>query len=88
MLPKVIKRDGVVEKFSIINIGKVAMASGLTPEQAKSLAESMSRWAESLNVEQITSVQIRDKMIEELGAMNQNAKDLYQWYEQSKENAV
>lgn len=85
MLPKVVKRDGTIEKFSYINIAKVGIASGLTPEQAKTLAERIGQWALSLNSEQITSLQIRDKLLEELPKINQSAAELYKWYEQTKE---
>lgn len=87
MVPKVIKRDGQSEKFSLINIAKVAVAAGLTPEQAKSLAEKMSVWAEGLGMDHITSLQVRDKMLTELAAINPNAADLYKWYELSKEES-
>jgi hypothetical protein len=85
MLPKVQKRDGSIEKFSYINISKVGMASGLTPEQSKVIAELIGNWAMNLHVEQITSLQIRDKMIEELPKINENAAEMYRWYEQTKE---
>ena len=85
MLPKVIKRDGVEESFSLINLANVATASGLTPDQAKALAETIKTWAESLNVEKITSLQIRDQMLIEIRKISQPAADLYTWYEQSKE---
>jgi len=85
MLPLVIKRDGTSEKFSVINIAKVVQAAGLTPEQAKHLAENISAWAEQQNVSSFTSLQIRDQVIRELEAVNTNAADLYKWYEQSKE---
>ena len=85
MLPQVIKRDGTKEKFNLINIAKVATASGLTPDQAKELAETMSHWADGLNKSEMTSLEIRDKMVEELKKINQNSANLYTWYEQSKE---
>jgi transcriptional regulator NrdR family protein len=85
MLPVVIKRDGAKEQFSVINISKVAMASGLSPEQAKQIAEVLVDWAKSLQKEFITSLEIRDKMLEELKKINVEAAQLYEWYEQSKE---
>jgi hypothetical protein len=85
MIPTVIKRDGIKEKLSVINIAKVATASGLTPDQAKGLSQVILSWAESLGKPEITSLEIRDKMVEELAKVNKNAADLYTWYEQSKE---
>lgn len=85
MLPVVIKRDGAKEQFSVINISKVAMASGLAPEQAKQISELLLEWVKSLKKEFITSLEIRDKMLEELRKINIEAAQLYEWYEQSKE---
>ncbi len=85
MLPQVVKRNGEVEPFNPINLSKVGLAAGLTPEQAKQLVEKLTNWAKSLQVNQLTSIQIRDKFLEELPAINQDAADLYKWYEQSKE---
>lgn len=85
MLPQVIKRNGQLEKFSLINIAKVAVAAGLTAEQGKHIAESLSAWAESLNKPQITSLEVRDKMIDKLAEISEHAAELYKWYEQSKE---
>lgn len=86
MVPMVIKRDGTKEKFNVINIAKVAMAAGLTPDQAKSLSEILLRWAQESGKPEITSIEIRDKILVELPKISQNAADLYTWYEQSKEN--
>lgn len=81
----VIKRDGTKEKFNVINIAKVATASGLTPDQAKQLSQTILSWTEGLGKDEINSLEIRDKMVEELTRINQNAADLYTWYEQSKD---
>lgn len=85
MLPVVIKRDGAKEQFSVINISKVATVAGLSPEQAKHIAELLLEWAKSLQKEFVTSLEIRDKMLEELKKINVEAAQLYEWYEQSKE---
>lgn len=85
MLPQVIKRDGSIEKFSVINIARVVQAAGLTPDQAKAFAEKMARWAKEQNAPSLTSLQIRDKVLEELRLVNQHAADLYEWYQQTKE---
>ena len=85
MLPNVIKRDGSIEKFSVINIAKVVTASGVDPEQAKKLSDTIATWAKEKNVETLTSLEIRDKVLEELQKINTNAAELYKWYEQSKE---
>ncbi len=85
MLPQVIKRDGSIEKFSVINISRVVQAAGLTPDQAKEFAEKMAKWAKEQNVSSLTSLQIRDKVLEELRIVNQHAADLYEWYQQTKE---
>lgn len=85
MLPQVKKRDGSVEKFSLINLAKVVTAAGLTPEQSKTLVEQIKQWAEGLQAEEITSLQIRDKVLDVLPTINQQAAELYTWYEKTKE---
>lgn len=85
MLPNIVKRDGSIEKFSLINLSKVALAAGLTPEQSKHIVEVITQWAQSLHKEQITSLEVRDKLVEELPKVNEHAAELYKWYEQSKE---
>jgi transcriptional regulator NrdR family protein len=85
MLPQVVKRDGTIEKFSVINIARVVHAAGLTAEEAKEVSESIANWAEQQHVASITSLQIRDQVLEELKEKNQHAAELYKWYEQSKE---
>lgn len=85
MLPQVVKRDGSTEKFSIINIAKVVTAAGLNPDQAKAVSEKIATWAESQKVDSLTSLQIRDQVLKELLTLNENAADLYKWYEQSKD---
>lgn len=84
MLPQVVKRNGTKENFSVINIARVATASGLTPDQAKQVAETLEKWAASVNVPEITSLQVRDQMLQELPKYSENAAELYKWYEQTK----
>ncbi len=85
MLPQVVKRDGAIEKFSIINISKVVQATGLTPEEARLVSEKIAIWAENQKVNSLTSLQIRDQVLKEIQEINANAADLFKWYEQSKE---
>jgi len=82
---QVIKRDGSREKFSIINIAKVVTTAGLTPEQAKTLAQHIESWALATGKDEVTSLEIRDQVLMELKKVNANAADLYTWYQQSKE---
>lgn len=85
MLPQVIKRDGTKEKFSLINIAKVVTAAGVSPEEARLLSERIEIWATQQAATELTSLQIRDKVLEELLSINKNAAELYKWYEQSKD---
>ena len=84
MYPLVIKRDGEKEPFSVINIARVITTAGLTPAEAKTVAEHIAKWASSLNRPEITSLEIRDYLIPVLAEVNKNAADLYSWYEQTK----
>jgi len=49
------------------------------------LALSVDRWAKSLNKEQVTTMEIRDRVIEELKKINEYVANLFIWYEQGKD---
>lgn len=83
--PLVVKRDGTKEPFSIINIARVITTAGLSPTEAKMVSEHIAAWAMELNRAEVTSLEIRDRLIPELTAINKGAADLYAWYEQTKE---
>ena len=81
---KVIKRDGSVRDFDQEKIAKVTKAAGLENEEADKLAQGVKEWAEGLNKEQITSLEIRDRVSEELKLLNSYASRKYDWYQEMK----
>ena len=83
---KVIKRDGSTEYFSSDKIVKVVKAAGLEEEQAKALAENVNKWVIDLKKESISSLEIRDKVLEELEKVNKSVADLFRWYQKTKDH--
>lgn len=82
---QVVKRDGRFEDFNPENITKVTKAAGLNDEQAQAMAAEISEWIKSLNKEKVTTLEIRNKVTEELKKVDQSAYNLYVWYEKSKD---
>lgn len=81
----IIKRDGSTENFDKNKIAKVVKAAGLNDSQAAILSENIYAWGEQSGKEKITSLEIRDKVLEQLKIIDGNAAGLYEWYEKTKE---
>jgi len=81
----IIKRGGSEEVFDKNKITKVVKAAGLSDNQAALLSENVNTWVEKCGKEKITSLEIRDKVLEQLKTMNDNAAGLYEWYEKTKD---
>lgn len=79
------KRDGSTEAYEEEKIARVVTTAGLAPDKAHDLAASVSAWVNGLPDTHISSLQIRDKVLELLTAASANAADLYRWYEFTKE---
>jgi transcriptional regulator NrdR family protein len=82
----VTKRNGSKERFDQSKIACVVKAAGLSDEEATSLSEKVADEILKLGDKEITSIQIRDKVIEELKKVNEAAYDLYVWYEKTKDH--
>lgn len=83
---RVIKRDGKIEDFDSGKIERVAKAAGLKPEDAKKVAQNVTLWVTSNIFDHtISSLKVRDKVVEELRKVNSYAAGLYTWYEKTKE---
>lgn len=80
----IIKSDGSTEEFQPAKITRVVMSAGLSEEQAKTLAQNVTDWVNSREQEKITTLQIRDKVLEELRKINSYAAGLFEWYEKTK----
>lgn len=81
----VIKRDGSEESFDKHKIVRVTKAAGLSEEEAVALADRVAAWIKRTVKEKIASRQIRDRVVEELNAVDKYAADMYIWYEGVKE---
>ncbi|MBI2611655.1 hypothetical protein HYW54_02835 [Candidatus Gottesmanbacteria bacterium] len=84
-MKKIKKRDGTFEEYNQDKIAKVVTAAGLTAEETKKLVENVSLWIQNIKEEEVSSLEIRDKVIEELHKINPFAENFYVWYEKTKD---
>jgi transcriptional regulator NrdR family protein len=85
MVPLIVKRDSRLELYDPNKIVRVSKAAGLTDEQSTKLVDTLSKWLHSLSIEQLHSTKLRDKMIQEMHLLNQNAAKMFTWYQKTKE---
>ncbi len=79
----VIKRDGSKEKFDLNKIKQVTEATGLSTEQIEMVATKLDSWVRSLKLAEISSLAIRDQVAAELKLVNQDAYNLFTWYQKT-----
>lgn len=84
---KIIKRDGTTEDYSEEKVKRVVKAAGLTEEEVTQFSQDISAWITTLTDTSLTSLQIRDMILEKLPLINPTAANLYKWYESTKEEA-
>ena len=82
---KIKKRDGNWESFDFAKIEKVVIASGLAHDKAKKLSKQVADWVKQENKNELSSLEIRDRIIIELEKMDLNAAGLYKWYQKTKD---
>lgn len=82
---KVIKRDGQLEDFDLKKIARVLQVAGLDKEAADLLSNRVSAWVDRNYQDSVSSLEIKDKVLEELKLVNSYIADLFQWYEKTKE---
>jgi len=82
----IIKRDQAKEPYSENNVFKVVKAAGLNESQAQNLSESITNWINSVSKTEISSLDVRDQVLERLKTINEDAANLYAWYESTKDN--
>lgn len=81
------KRDGSKEKYSEDKISRVAIAAGLLPDQAQRVAAKITKWVKKSQPGEVTTLQIRDRLIEELKKIDKSTAELFIWYEKTKERS-
>lgn len=82
---QVVKKNGSKETFLPDKIARVATAAGLTPKQGQKLAQEVAQWFKNLGKTQVTTLEIRNKVIEKLSEVNQFTADAFTWYEKTKD---
>lgn len=85
MKTEVVKRDGTIEDYGEDHIVRVSVASGLTADQSQTVASNISKWISDNHLSKVTSLQVRDLVLENFKKINPAAADLYLWYEQTKD---
>ncbi len=81
----VIKRDQSAEQFEVAKISRVAQAAGLDEEKSLEIAHRVEAHFTQMNLEKVTSLQIRDIVLSELKKEDSYAANMFEWYEKTKE---
>jgi transcriptional regulator NrdR family protein len=82
---KVIKRDGTSEEFDHQKIIQILTVAGLDAVKAKQVSLKVKEWVEGLEQDSVSSLEIKDRVLEELKGINEYIAQLFDWYEKSKE---
>ncbi len=80
---KVIKRDGSTEDFKPEKIARVVKAAGLDEQDSENLAQKVLMAFEG---QEVSSLEIRDHVLDELENTDKYAADMYRWYQETKDN--
>ncbi len=81
---QILKRDKTTEEFDIQKVKKVVITTGLNEEQAEKVINHLNQWIEGQHTDIIDSIALRKKVQSELKIHNENAANLYEWYEENK----
>ena len=81
----VIKRDNTKEPYDESKVWKVLVSAGLSLDRAKLLALEISEWIKKNADESVSSLVLRDKVLELLEKTDSDVADLYRWYQKTKE---
>lgn len=88
---KVLKRDGSTEEFDSDKIERIAVAAGLTDDEAKELTKKVISQIQDVSKEndgQIGSIKIRGFVFDEMEKINEYAAGLFKWFEKNKEKTM
>ena len=83
---EVIKKDGSREPFDQDKIARVVTAAGLKPQEGFELALVVAKWAKESAKDQISTGEIRNRVVEELQKVNPTASAAFLWYEKKKDS--
>jgi len=82
---KVVKRNGKIEIFDPEKIIKVLKAAGLDQVGAEKLTAKIINWLNERGKPQVTSLQIRDRVIIEIQKVDRAAAERFISYEKYKD---
>ena len=80
-----ISNDNVIEKYDPEKIKSVVVAAGLSEKKADLLCDKVNEWAVGLKRKVVTSIEIKDKVVEEIKKLDDYAAKKYIWYEKYKD---
>jgi transcriptional regulator NrdR family protein len=83
----VTKRDNSTEIYNPEKIINVVRAAGLTETQSQEVVDHISEWINSEHLKNISSQQIRDRIIQELKVIDPYSANLFSWYEKTKDSS-
>ena len=81
----VIKRDGSKEPYQEEKLKKVVKTAGCVDGECNIVANKVTGWLEDSEKKEITSLEIRDAVIEEMKKTNENAANMFEWYQKTKD---
>lgn len=81
----IIKRNGAKEPFDAEKIARVVQSAGLRPIDAAELADRIDRWAKNQPKNELSSIEIRDRVFKEIEKVDKYASGLYAWYQNLKD---
>lgn len=81
---KVIKRDGEIEELDLKKALRVAKAAGLEDNLAKQFTFELEQWIKGVDTEKVSSLKIRDKVIEILQTLSPHTAHIYKMYQKTK----
>ncbi len=81
---EVVKRDNTKEPYSEEKVRRVVEAAGLDPNQSVVFAQAITNWLLEAEKSIINSLELRDKVLAELRSTDENAANLFEWYQKTK----
>lgn len=82
---KVKKRDGKLEDYEDKKIGRVVIACGLDSNETEELVAEVNKWVKQFEGKTISSLLIRDKIIEVMPKYSKYSAEQYVWWEKYKD---
>ena len=83
----VIKRDGTKDTYNPEKIKSVLTAAGLESPDTDNLISNINNWISNQNRE-ITTLEIRDQVINQLEQINPYVAGLFKWYQKTKDSSI